>query len=140
MTLIMVITVFVYTGTHLILDTRMEGSYLTLLLVAALGAISLISMGLVVAARATSEELAGGLLNLINWPMMLLSGVWFSLDGAPAWVVQLAKIFPLTHINDAARAVMTDGAGLAEIAPQIGVLGAMTLVFLSLGAGLFRWE
>ncbi|MEO1203214.1 MAG: ABC transporter permease, partial [Pseudomonadota bacterium] len=37
MTLIMTITVFVYTGTHLILGTRMEGSYLTLLLVAALG-------------------------------------------------------------------------------------------------------
>ena len=34
MILIMCITVFVYTGTHLILDTRMDGSYFTLFVVA----------------------------------------------------------------------------------------------------------
>ena len=30
----------------------------------------------VVAARVTSEEFAGGLLNMLAWPMMLLSGVF----------------------------------------------------------------
>ena len=140
MTLIMLITVFVYTGTHLILDTRMEGSYLTLLLVAALGAISLVSMGLVVAARVTSEELAGGLLNLINWPMMLLSGVWFSLEGAGDVVREAAKVFPLTHILEAARAIMFDGATLVDVMPELTVLAAMTAVFLFLGARFFRWD
>jgi len=78
MVLILLITTFIYTGTHLLLGTRMEGSYFTLFLIAVVGAVSLVSMGLVVSARVTSEELAGGLLNLINWPMMMLSGVWFS--------------------------------------------------------------
>ena len=49
--LILLITSFIYTGTHLILDTRMEGSYFTLFLVAVVGAISLVSMGLVVSAQ-----------------------------------------------------------------------------------------
>ena len=140
MTLIMTITVFVYTGTHLILGTRMEGSYLALLLVAAVGAVSLISMGLVVAARVTSEELAGGLLNLINWPMMLMSGVWFSLEGASQFVQDLAKIFPLTHILDAARAIMFDGASLLDVLPNLMALAAMSAVFLFLGARFFRWD
>jgi len=140
LSLIIVITTVIYTGTHLYLDTTMEGSYLTLLLIAVLGAASLVSLGLMVAARVTSEELAGGLLNLINWPMMLLSGVWFSLEGASPLVQSAAKIFPLTHILDAARAVMLDGASLIDIAPNLAALGLMTAVFLGLGAKFFRWN
>ncbi|MDX1507121.1 MAG: ABC transporter permease [Woeseiaceae bacterium] len=140
MTLIILITVFVYTSTHLILDTRMEGSYLSLLVVALLGAVSLVSMGLVVAARVTSEELAGGLLNLVNWPMMMLSGVWFSLESAGPALQNFAKIFPLTHILDAARAVMLDGATLIDIAPSLAALLVMSAVFLGLGSAFFRWN
>ncbi len=140
MVLIMVITIFVYTGTHLLLDTRMDGNYLTLLLIAAIGAVSMVSLGLLVAARVTSEELAGGLLNIINWPMMLLSGVWFSLEGAGDLIQQAAKIFPLTHILDSARAVMLDGATIIDVLPSLLVLTAMSVVFLGLGARFFRWH
>ncbi|MCH6549351.1 MAG: ABC transporter permease [Proteobacteria bacterium] len=138
--LILLITSFVYAGTKYFLDTRMDGSYLVLFLIAFVGAIALLSMGLLVAARITSEELAGGLLNLITWPMMLLSGVWFSLEGADAWVRQVAKIFPLTHILDSARAVMLDGATLVDVAPALISLLVMSLVFLGLGAAMFRWR
>ena len=138
--LIMLITTFVYAGTKYFLDTRMDGSYLTLFLVALVGAIALLSMGLLVAARVTSEELAGGLLNLLTWPMMLLSGVWFSLEGANVWVHQVANIFPLTHILNSARAVMLDGATLVDVAPALLSLSLMSIVFLGLGAAMFRWR
>ena len=138
--LIVLITSFVYLGTRFFLDIRMEGSHLLLLLVLLAGAIAMVSMGLLVAARVTSEELAGGLLNMVTWPMMLLSGVWFSLEAATDWVRQLAGVFPLTHMLEAARAVMLDGAGLVTILPQLGTLAVMTVVFLSLGAVLFRWH
>ena len=88
----------------------------------------------------TSEELAGGLLNLINWPMMLLSGVWFSLEGAGPAIQNVAQIFPLTHILDSARAVMLDGAGLIDIAPNLAALVLMSAIFLGVGAGFFRWS
>ncbi len=138
--LIMVITCFVFAGTKYFLGTRMDGSYLLLFLVALVGAIALISMGLLVASRVTSEELAGGLLNLVTWPMMLLSGVWFSLEAADEWVRQVAMVFPLTHVLDSARAVMLDGAGLADIAPSLTSLGLMSALFLGVGAALFRWR
>lgn len=137
--LIMVITVAVYVGTDLILHFRMEGSYLNLFLVALTGAIAMIAMGLTVAARVTSEELAGGLLNVISSPMMVVSGVFFSMDGSPKILQDAAKIFPLTHMIDAARAVMLDGAGLAQIAPQLAILSAMAVVFLAAGALMFKW-
>jgi ABC-type multidrug transport system permease subunit len=139
MILIMCITVFVYTGTHLILDTRMDGSYFTLFVVALVGAISMVSLGLFIAARATSEELAVGLLNMINWPMMLLSGVWFSLEGAGPAVQNLAKVFPLTHVLNSARAVMLDGATIGDIAPSLITLTVLSVLFIGIGAKVFRW-
>ena len=138
--LILTITVFVYAGTRYFLHTRMDGSHLTLFIIAAIGSTSLISLGLLVAARVTSEELAGGLLNIATWPMMMLSGVWFSLEAASPWVQQLSKIFPLTHILDSARAVMLDGATLADVAPQLMALTVMSVIFLGIGAAIFRWR
>ena len=140
MVLIMVITSFVYTGTHLLLDTRMEGSYVTLFVVGLVGAISMVSLGLIISARVTSEELAGGLLNLINWPMMLLSGVWFSLEGTGETLQTISRIFPLTHVLESARAVSLDGATFIDVAPDLGALLVQSAVFLAIGAAIFRWE
>ena len=138
--LILLITTFIYTGTHMLLDTQMEGNYFTLFLIAIVGAISLVSLGLVISARVTSEELAGGLLNLINWPMMMLSGVWFSLEGAPESVQAVANIFPLTHVLNSARAVMLDGATLIDVGPSLIALTALSAIFFAIGAKIFRWE
>lgn len=138
--LIMAITVFVYVGTNYFLNFAMYGSYLTLFLVFTLGAISMISLGLLIAARIKSEEMAGGLLNLVSWPMMFLSGVWFSLDGANPAVQKIAQIFPLTHVTSAARAIMVEGASFSDISPHLAVLAIQSAVFMVIGALAFRWD
>jgi ABC-type multidrug transport system permease subunit len=138
--LIMSITTLVFIGTRWLIGFYMAGSYLTLLLVAVLGATCMISLGLLVAARVGSEEFAGGLLNLATWPMMFLSGVWFSLEGSPLWIQDCAKVFPLTQMLDGARKVMLDGGGIADIWPQILSLSCMTALFLALGSLGFKWK
>lgn len=138
--LMMAITIFVYVGSSLFIDFQMLGSHLLLFAVFMLGAICMISLGLVVAARIASEELAGGLLNLLTWPMMIMSGVWFSLEGANPVIQQAALILPLTHIVDAARAVMTEGAGFVDIWGHLLVLAIMSVVFIAVGARVFRWD
>jgi ABC-2 type transport system permease protein len=138
--LIQTITALVYVGCNYFIHFQMRGSYVNLFLVSLLGSICLISLGLLVSARLSSEELAGGILNLITWPMMLLSGVWFSLEGTNSIVQKIARFLPLTHIVDAARAIMTEGAGLVAIAPQLTVLGILATVFLLIGSFIFRWE
>lgn len=137
--LVMFVTTTVFTGTNLFMHFTMEGSYLNLFLVMVVGAFSLISLSLVVAARVSSEELAGGLLNLLTWPMMVLSGVWFSMEGTNPVMQWLSQLSPLTHMLTAARAIMLDGAGLAEITPQLLVLMGMSVVFLLIGALTFKW-
>ncbi len=139
--LVMVVTnAIVLCGLWFFVDFRMVGSPLLLVLVFVLGATSLISIGLLVAARIASEELANGLLNVTTWPMMMLSEVWFSMESASPWLQKISLIFPLTHMTTAARAVMLDGAGVVDIAPHLLYLTALTVVFLFLGARLFRWE
>ncbi len=136
-----VVTTVVFVGCNFFLHFRMEGSYWLLALVTLIGSYSMIAMGLVISARITSEELAGGLLNVLSWPMMALSGVFFSLDGAPAAVVWASKLFPLTHLLGAARAIMLDGADLASaaVATPLLVLVACSVLFTLLGAIGFRW-
>jgi ABC-2 type transport system permease protein len=138
--LILFVTAILYVGIGAIIGFHNAGSTLLLLLLAIIGALSMIALGLTIAARFASEELVGGLLNLLTWPMMLLSGIWFSLEGSPRWVQWVAHIFPLTHVLDAARAVMLDGAGLAQIAPHLLFLAATALAFLAFGAWSFRWR
>ena len=123
-----------------LVDFRMYGSYWDLLLVFTVGSLSLCSLGLIVAARIYNEELASGLLNFFSWPMMFLSEVWFSLEGAHPLILQLAQLLPLTHLIDAMRAIMIDGASLWEVSPQLLVLTALSVLFLAAGAKLFRWE
>jgi ABC-type multidrug transport system permease subunit len=123
-----------------LLDIRMNGSYLALLAIGVLGCSSLISLALILAARVSSEELAGGLVNLIAFPMVLLSGVFYSLEGSPQILQQIAGMLPLTQMLDGARAIMIDGAGMVDVLPQIIFLAATTVLFLVVGSALFRWR
>jgi ABC-type multidrug transport system permease subunit len=138
--LLTVTTVVVYVGCDFLIHFRMQGSYFALFIVFTVGSLCLISLGILMACRTASEEFAGGILNLISWPMMFLSGVWFSLEGAHPWVQKMALVFPLTHMINSARAIMTEGATLAQVTPSIMVMFGMTAVFLIAGSWMFRWR
>ncbi|MBX3702771.1 MAG: ABC transporter permease [Steroidobacteraceae bacterium] len=134
------VTALVYAVVAALVEVRNDGSAWLLLLIAVTGALAMISMGFMMAARFVSEELANGVINLASWPMMLLSGVWFSLEGAPAWLRGIAEALPLTQMLKAARAVMLDGAGFAGVLPQLGLLAGMAVLFLAVAAAGFRWR
>ena len=121
------------------LDYKMVGSIALLLLIALIGGLAMITLGLAIACRTESKEFADGLLNAITFPMLLLSGVWFSLDGSPEWVQAIAQALPLTHVLEAARAVMLDDAGLADIALNLGLLCGFCVVGMGVSIKLFRW-
>lgn len=138
--LTLAVTALLYFSLRAVIGFHCAGSGALLALLAALGALSMIALGLTVAARFSSEEVVGGVLNLLTWPMMLLSGVWFSLEGSPRWVQWIANAFPLTHLLDGARGVMLDGADAVQVAPHLAYLALTTLVFLAFGAWSFRWR
>ena len=83
--LILFVTLVLFVGVGSIIHFHSVGSVALLILIAVLGALSMIALGLTIAAGISSEELVGGILNLMTWPMMLVSGIWFSLEGSPRW-------------------------------------------------------
>lgn len=140
MFVILTSSAFVFAIITLIFKFKCMGSYLDLLIIFAAGAFAMISMGLIIASRGSSEEFANGFLNLVTWPMMLMSEVWFSLEGADHWVIYISKIFPLTYIVDGMRKVMNDGASLYDIRVNLIVLLVMSAVFLTVGSLFFKWS
>lgn len=140
--LIALSTLVIFTGAVVVLGIPIRGSLIALALVLSSGTLCLISIGLVVAARVSSEELAGGLLNMMTWPMMFLSGVWFSLEGLNPWLQRASLLSPLTHMVSASRAIMIDGAHWYEpsVLGPITTLLVIAAIGLAIGAWLFRWE
>ena len=130
----------VFLGCKVLMGVPMRGSYLDLFLFMSLGAMALISLSTLIAARIQSEEFAEGMLNLMTWPMMFFSGVWFSLEGTNPVLQKAAQVLPLTHIVNGARAIMLDGTPLFQLGTPVGLLAALTLVFLGVGSALFRWN
>jgi ABC-type multidrug transport system permease subunit len=117
-----------------------RGSILLFSLLCLAGAFSFAGLGLLVGARPTTIEGVSGLANVVLFPMWILSGVFFSYERFPAPVIPLIRALPLTALNDALRAVMNDGAGLAAILPQLALLAAWGAASFGLALKIFRWK
>jgi ABC-2 type transport system permease protein len=117
-----------------------RGSLVLLLVVALLGALAFSGLGLLVASRAQNTETVSGLINLVMMPMFIASGVFFSTSNFPDAAQPFIRALPLTALNDALRAVMNEGAGLAAIVPELLLLSGVGVVSFAAALRLFRWS
>ena len=117
-----------------------RGSVLLLGLLTLLGAFAFSGLGLLVASRARNTHAVTGLINLVMMPMFILSGVFFSSANFPAVMQPFIKVLPLTALIDGMRAIINEGAGVATIAPQAGILAATAVVTFLAAVRLFRWS
>jgi ABC-2 type transport system permease protein len=116
-----------------------QGSYLSLLLLVLLGAACFISLGYVLASFVRSTDTYGGLSNMVFLPLMMLSGVYFSLDSAPTWLQRCADVLPLAPLLKALRGVFNDGASLASEGHALAVVAGWTVLLFILATKRFRW-
>ena len=79
-------------------------------------------------------------MNLVQVPMWILSGVFFSAQRFPEAVQPFIRALPLTAVNDALRANMLQGEGILQLAPELGTLAAWLIVCFVLALKLFRWR
>jgi len=116
------------------------GSLWVILLITLVGGLCFMGLGLLVAARTRTIEGVSGVMNLVMVPMWLLGGSFFSSERFPDAMQWLIRSLPITHINDAMRVVMLEGAGLAEIWGQLLFLLLFSLACLLSAVKLFRWS
>ena len=124
----------------LVFDTVVRGSYLLLVLVAFLGAASFAGISLLVGARVENTESANGWMNLVQLPMWVLSGAFFSYERFPEWLHTPIRLLPLTALCDALRGVFNATTTLATIVPQFAVLAAWGAVGFGVALKTFRWK
>jgi ABC-type multidrug transport system permease subunit len=124
----------------LVFGVPMRGSLVSFAALCVIGSLSFSSLGLLIASRVRTIEGVSGLTNSIMMPMWIVSGVFFSAQRFPDLIQPVIKALPLTAIIDALRANMLQGAGLAQLWPEMAVLGAWLIVCFTLALKLFKWK
>jgi ABC transporter DrrB family efflux protein len=116
-----------------------QGSWALLILVMTLGTACFMSMGFALSGFAKTSEGYGAISNVFFFPMMFLSGVYFTLDSAPRWMQQAVTILPLSPYLKALRAVFNDGANLSGHGLGLAVVGVWTLGSFLIALKKFSW-
>ena len=105
-----------------------------------LGIVMILGIGLAIGGWASNERQAAPIGNLITFPMMFLSGAFFPRFLMPDWLQSITTFMPLTPVIDGARLVATEGRGVIDIAPQLGLMAAWTVIIYLIAFRVFRWE
>jgi len=124
----------------LVFGVPMRGSLVSFAALCVIGSLSFSSLGLLIASRVRTIEGVSGLTNSIMMPMWIVSGVFFSAQRFPDLIQPVIRALPLTAIIDALRANMLQGAGLAQLWPEMAVLTAWLIVCFTLALKLFKWK
>lgn len=131
---------FMFTAAVLFFDLAMRGSYLNLLVIVILGTALMFGIGLAIGGWAKNENQAAPIAQLVTLPMMFLSGVFFPTFLMPELLQNITKFIPLTPIVDSVRMIVTEGATLLDLGPQLAVMGAWLVIIYIAAFKLFRWE
>jgi ABC-2 type transport system permease protein len=79
-----------------------------------LGAFALASMGVAMAARTRSIESFQMINQFVMFPLIFLSGIFFPLQGLPAWMGVLVRINPVSYAVDPLRRLVFEAQGLPQ--------------------------
>jgi ABC-2 type transport system permease protein len=121
-------------------NVQIMGSVLAIAGLILLGAGAFLAIGFLLASFLKTEEQATGVVQVVQMPMMFLSGIFFSFDFMPSWLQSVARLLPLTYLGDALRQVMVNGTQVAPLGVDLAILTGWLVVCLAVAARTFRWE
>ena len=95
-------------------------------------------LGYLISTAARTQMQAMQMTFFIFLPSILLSGFMFPFRAMPDWAQAIGEALPITHFLRIVREVVLKGAGLPDIAGDLGPLALITLVLASLALLRFR--
>jgi ABC-2 type transport system permease protein len=114
--------------------------WLALLAFLALGVVCFASLGVALSHAIPNSESAPAFVNAVFLPMIMLAGVFYDDDDAPAVLRDLAELMPLKHLIDGLSGAMVNGEGLAQNVTALAVLGLWAAVGIFFAVRGFSWE
>ena len=106
------------------------GTVLALLPLLLILSLCLSGLGLLIGARMRSQQGFQILMQLVIFPMMFLSGIFFPISGVATWLEVLSKLNPVTYGIDAIRQVFlgTEMAGVTVFGHTMSILESALVV------------
>ena len=117
-----------------------QGNISALVLMFLAGNIAFAGIAVFVSSHTSNTEVGNGLINFVVFPMMVLSGIFFSYQNFPDWSLPFIKNLPLTMLADGIRSIFNEGAGYHEIALPVLILLAIGTLFFTVGLKIFKWH
>jgi ABC-2 type transport system permease protein len=116
----------------------------TAMVVVLVGSLSLIGLGILAGVLPLIYPERGEQLSfMVQASVLLVSGVYYSVDVLPGWLRALSWLSPATYLLDGTRAAIIDGAGVADVAGDLAALVAFAVVLIPLSIAVFgvaeRW-
>jgi imidazolonepropionase-like amidohydrolase/ABC-type multidrug transport system permease subunit len=98
------------------------------------------AIGLIIASVVNSMQESQLVVQLINLPMLFLSGATFPLSMFPPWLLTVTQFVPATYMVTGIQGMLLRHEGIwANLAPMLALV-LTTFVGLFIGYKLFRWE
>ncbi len=132
-------TVMITVGVMLF-DWQMSGQWLVFIPFSLLAVLMLSGFGMLIAGMAKNENQSTMASQLVAFPMMFLSGVFIPLYIMPSFFQTVSNFIPLTPVAEGLRFISTEGAGFAELLPQIGLMALWGVMIYFIAFKVFRWE
>ncbi len=122
-----------------LLGAQVNGNWLFILVLAAMGNMIFLSAGFAVAGRAGSVDAATNLAGLLTIPLMFLTGLFFPVETMPTAMQNVVEWLPMTPLVEGMRRISLEGASLTDLGSQIAMLGAWVAVTFALARASFRF-
>ena len=108
------------------------GTVLALLPLLLILSLSLSGLGLLIGARMRSQQGFQLVMQLVIFPIMFLSGIFFPVSGVAIWLEILSKLNPVTYGIDAIRQVFlgTEVAGVTVFGHTMGIVDSAIVVVM----------
>ena len=119
-----------------------QGSFVATYVIAMLAAVSVVGVGMVVAALSDKQDDAANIGVAFAVPASFLSGAFFPVPGVDllrvgGQTIGLYDVLPTTHATQAMRSVMTFGDGLGDVWGRLLALAVLAVVWFAVGVWLF---
>ncbi len=117
-----------------------RGNWLLSLLVIVTGSLTFLAIGYAISSFARNTESAASYANLVTFPMLFLSGVFFPVSSMPDWLQPVLNVLPLKYLVDALRQPMMYGRGFGDVWLDLLALLAVFAACMAFAIRFFRWD
>ena len=117
---------------RLLFGIPLEGNLLIVFVAASIFLIGALGLGLWISTLAETQQQAMFITFFILVVYLLLGGIYTPIDSMPRVIQWVAQANPITHFVVIMRAVLVRGAGFADVAGRLAILGLFAAVIFSL--------